>query len=257
MEDPLEEVLDPVQEALILGIVRCTVGLGLLLGGDLRGHSGGRSFYGELIICPGNCACKEDIRLSDSPVADLVLDLADHFLFIRLCGSGCAALFDDFLCLLFIRYHLGSQAVKRYLLGNAHISFSGNGKGNGIASVDILAKAHETGIIDRILLLVVRDLEFAEVVKAVIKQLDRVIELIGRLLHEDHADELHAVSLRAGDQSLSGHFHISGLAADDPLVFDLSVDQLVLIEERKLFRLLFGGFHEISRRIRDRAELVV
>ena len=254
MEDALEEILDSVEEALILGIMCCAICLRFLFGSNFRRHAGGRSGDRALIVRAGNRACKEDVRLSHRPVADLVLNRTDHFFVIRFCRAGCAALLDCFLRLRVIRHHFGSQAVKRYLFGNAHIPLSGNRKGNRITSVDILAKTHETGVVDRILLLIIRDFEFTEVIEPVIKQLNRVIELVGRLLHEDHADELHAVSLRARHKRLPGHFHIAGLAADNSFVFDLAVDQLVLIKECKLFRLPFRGFHKIGGRIGNRAE---
>ena len=253
MKDSPEEILDPVDETLILRVMRRAVRFRFLFG-SRSGHPVRRSLRRSL-AARGNRSGKEDLRLADIPLIDFVFDLADHRLFAgtRTRSSFSAVLlgiFDSLLCFLIVIFHFRSQFFEGNVLGNTYISCVRYYKRYRIASVNILAQTHKAGIADRILLLMIRYPELVEVVETVIKQFHRVVELIRGFLHQDHADQPHIVSLGTGHQRLSGHFHKSRLAAEYSLVFDLAVDQLVLVEERELFGLSVRGLHEIRGGIR-------
>ena len=97
-----------------------------------------------------------------------------------------------------------------------------------------------------------------EAAEAIVEQLDGIGKLRGSLFLHDHADQLHAVPLGAGNQSLARFGGISGLASHQVRVgVGLSGKKLVLGRDKKLLADRGGTGNGVGRRSGHLAEQIV
>ena len=78
---------------------------------------------------------------------------------------------------------------------------------------DVIATIKGTRIFNVVFGLCLRDIDLSKITESVIKQRNRIFIIIRILIPHHHADQLHAILLRAGYQRASRHISITGLTS--------------------------------------------
>ena len=105
-------------------------------------------------------------------------------------------------------------------------------------SEDIVAAVKSSRIVDIIFRLRLRDVHSLEITESIVEQRNRIFIIIRVLILHHHADQLHAVLLRTGDQGASRHIGITGLTPYQVGICVFSArDQFHLIDFHDVIRL--------------------